>query len=892
MSSLGKLPEKIQQIIVKLSQQVVLTEAHQMQALNELYVGVGEIGQWAESEGHAALHAALTATAGLLEKIMLRDVEDAEKSLTTVGLAVGSFQAVLCDGRCLEEVDFPPELGLNESETKASEFSKKGHFIELPSNVDPDILAEFLSRQTGVLEEMEPLILALERGDEEAFAALKRLIHTLKGESAMLGLVPVEKLCHRVEDFMQQSPDAKLTDALLAVEDWLRQYFNLVQGKTIDQPEPIEAILRKFAEAAAPEAESEAPAAMRSDVAPTSPASIRQLEGDLALTGDFVSEAHEHLESADVHLLTLETDPTQEEAVNAVFRAFHTLKGVAGFLGLDEIRELAHEAENLLDKARKKELILQGEAVDVSFDAVDMLKRLVEGVAEALTNGGEWRIEPGLNQLTERIKAAAEGRAAPPTEAGDEPRPESKGGAKHPKLGEILINSGRITEEVLENALINQVSGAQPRKLGEVLIHDAKVPAKDVAQALRSQKQGTAVQVKETVKVDADRLDSLVEMIGELVIASSMVSQSKEIRELNSASIARQMAQLDKITRELQEMGTSLRMVPIRPTFQKMARLVRDLSKKFDKPVDFKTAGEDTELDKTVVDRIGDPLVHMVRNSVDHGLETPEERRKAGKPEVGTVELRAFHKGGNIYIEIEDDGKGLDRDAILAKATERGLVRDGDTLSDREVFNLIFQPGFSTAKQVTDVSGRGVGMDVVRRNIEALRGRVDIASTPGKGTVFTIRLPLTLAIIDGMVVRVGEERFIIPTLTIVMSTRPTEDDLSTVFERGEMLKHHDRLIPLFYVNKLFTIPSGADEATQGLVVVIEENGAQVGLVVDELLGQQQIVIKNLGEALRGTPGLAGGAIMPDGRVGLILDVSGLVKLAHEHGVEQPELQKV
>jgi len=306
------------------------------------------------------------------------------------------------------------------------------------------------------------------------------------------------------------------------------------------------------------------------------------------------------------------------------------------------------------------------------------------------------------------------------------------------------------------------------------------------------------------------------------------------------------------------------------------------LSHKTNKPIEFVLSGEDTELDKAVVDKIGDPLVHMMRNAVDHGIEeSKEKRRQANKPETGRIELRAFHKGGNILIEIEDDGRGLDREAILAKSRERGLIRDGDSLSEREIFNMIFEPGFSTAKKITEVSGRGVGMDVVKRNIESLRGQVDIRSEFGKGSVFTIRLPLTLAIIDGMVVRVGNERYIIPTLSIIQSLQPRRSDLTTVMDRGEMLKLQGRLVPLFRLGRLFRLKRNEPDPTEALTVVVEDNEKLAGLIVDELIGQQQIVIKSIGEIFQGLPGIAGGAILPDGRVGLILDVGGLVRLANE-----------
>lgn len=301
--------------------------------------------------------------------------------------------------------------------------------------------------------------------------------------------------------------------------------------------------------------------------------------------------------------------------------------------------------------------------------------------------------------------------------------------------------------------------------------------------------------------------------------------------------------------------------------------------------------GEDTELDKSVVDKMGDPLVHMVRNAVDHGLEAnAADRTKAGKPETGRVELRAFHKGGSIFVEIEDDGQGLNRDLILAKAVERGIISDGEGMRDREVWNLIFEPGFSTAKEITEVSGRGVGLDVVRRNIAALRGNVEIRSTKGEGCVFSLRVPLTLAIIDGMVLRVGKEHYIMPTLSIVRSVRPQRDEIFTVAGRGEMLSLHDCLIPLIRLSRVLDTPGAVEDPTEGTVVVIDCDGSQVGLLADELLGQQQTVIKTLGSSMQDIPGISGGAIMPDGKVALILDPSGLVQNVLEKGVDDPSVK--
>jgi two-component system chemotaxis sensor kinase CheA len=322
-----------------------------------------------------------------------------------------------------------------------------------------------------------------------------------------------------------------------------------------------------------------------------------------------------------------------------------------------------------------------------------------------------------------------------------------------------------------------------------------------------------------------------------------------------------------------------MRMVPLKATFGKMARLARDVSRKLGKNVDFVTEGEETEIDRNLVDIVNDPLVHMVRNAVDHGVETPEERRAAGKPEQGRVKIAAYHSAGSVVVEISDDGKGLDRQVLLAKARERGLVGENAELSDREVFNLVFEPGFSTAKVVTDVSGRGVGMDVVKKNIERLRGTVEIRSEKGAGSVFKMSLPLTLAIIDGMVIRVGCETYVIPTISIIRSVKPAEEDVSTVFGKGEMLRLQGRLIPLYRIGRVYGLAGAKEEIKEAIVVMVEDEERQAGLVVDELVGRQQVVIKSLGQTMKNIPGISGGAIMPDGRVGLILDIGGLLRFA-------------
>jgi two-component system chemotaxis sensor kinase CheA len=425
-----------------------------------------------------------------------------------------------------------------------------------------------------------------------------------------------------------------------------------------------------------------------------------------------------------------------------------------------------------------------------------------------------------------------------------------------------------------------------PQPAPEPIPEPDQVPVPDPASPPATEAPPTTTgtgtrRVKDVVRVDAERLDHLVDTIGELVITQSMVQQSAGSLTSVPPQLESQLTQLDRITRELQQASGALRMVSVRPLFQRMARLVRDLAHKKGLPVEVVMSGHDTEIDRALVDTLNDPLVHLVRNAVDHGLEArPAQRQARGKPGTGQITLRAFHQGSSIYIEVEDDGRGIDREAVLRRARSLGLVREGETPADRDLLSFLFTPGFSTARELTEVSGRGVGLDVVARNIESLRGHIQVRSEPGEGTLFSLRLPLTLAVIDGMVIKVGVERYIVPTLSIVRSMRPEPGQVVTVLGQGEMLSLPDGVLPLFRLSSLFGTPEAIEDPTMGLVVVVEAEGRRAGLLTDELLGQQQIVIKSLRETLESAPGTAGAAIMPDGHVGLILDVGEVVKLAH------------
>jgi len=397
-----------------------------------------------------------------------------------------------------------------------------------------------------------------------------------------------------------------------------------------------------------------------------------------------------------------------------------------------------------------------------------------------------------------------------------------------------------------------------------------------------------------SIRVSIDKVDALINMVGELVITQSMLGQiGDDFDAFDLAAFEKLkdgLAQLERNTRELQESVMRIRMLPISFAFSRFPRMVRDLSQKLGKKIELRLSGESTELDKTVMEKIGDPLVHLVRNSVDHGIEPPEERLAAGKPETGVVHLNAYHQGGNIVIEIEDDGRGLNRDKIVEKAVERGLVNPDEAaqLPDERIFDLIFEPGFSTAEQVSDVSGRGVGMDVVKRNIRELGGNIEIASRPGEGTTLTIRLPLTLAILDGQLVQVGGETYILPLVSIIESLQVDAAHLNQVAGQAEVYQVRDEFVPVVRLHRVFGLTPRSERLADGLLVIVEGDGQRAGLFVDDLLGQQQVVIKSLESNYKPVQGISGATILGDGTVALILDVAGLIRLAKAPGLRTPK----
>lgn len=570
---------------------------------------------------------------------------------------------------------------------------------------------------------------------------------------------------------------------------------------------------------------------------------VGEVEIDPQMLSVFIREAGEHLDNAESSLLILEQEPDDAEAINSVFRGFHSVKGNASFLGLAIIGQVAHEAETLFEFLRAGNAELSDAIADLALRSVDGIRDMVCQLEDEGLAGD--RLTDKTSQLLDELK-----QAVTAIESGAEVTPNQGANALPP------------VKKVPSTPQNNAAESSRPK--------GAKSKAEKTSKASSGRQATSGV-----IRVDQDRLDELINLIGELVIAESIVAASNEAD--GSASRAEQpLIQLNKITRELQQLSLSLRMVPINDLFQKQFRLIRDLSRKLQKPAELVIEGGATELDKNVIDQLADPLVHIVRNSIDHGIEPSlDERRQAGKPDTATVTLGASYEGGQIRISIKDDGRGLNRQRILAKAISKGVIDESQELEDSQIDQLIFDPGLSTAETITDLSGRGVGMDVVARNIESLRGSVRVQSTPGKGTEIIITLPMTLAIIDGLVVVAGDHRFVLPAHEVERLIEIDQHTNSNIARRQPLLDVQGRNIPLFDMDKVVGFNLDRPPIDGNVAVLVRCGDHAFGLRIDRVVCRQQVVIKQLGDAIGLLEGFAGGAVMADGQVALIVDVAGV-----------------
>jgi two-component system chemotaxis sensor kinase CheA len=725
----------------------------------------------------------------------------------------------------------------------------------MPSEMDA-LHEVFFEEAAELLADMENAFLTLETSpeDEELLNTIFRCVHSIKGAASMFGFTELSQFAHDFEsvlDLMRHHQIAvaqPVIDLSLRASDMLKSLLAQIKGEgnaDVGSREAIVAELQSLMTNQQPTPTS--PYRSEPMQSPAFAVKARLYEIIYKPASDLF---HKGVDPAEIlERLALLGDVCDVQVDLSTLPPLTTLDPEVCYLGWTIQLCTTHDADTL-------EAIFEG-AREGSVVRITEIGQATRGLSPASGGEGAPRFGEILRGDVEHISSGHQGEDVP-------------------RLGEILLQEQAIDPQDLDDALKKQ------KKLGEFLLEQGSLSPQQLNHALDTQQQLRHRQEVSSIRVHTAKVDQLINLVGELVITQSMVAQlvtrftPDRLPQLEEA-----VTQMDRHARELQERVMAIRMVPIRMLFSRFSRVVRDLSQAQGKQVVLDISGEDTEIDKTVIEQIGDPLTHLVRNAIDHGIEPPAKRRQAGKPEVGRLHLKAYQQSGNIYIEVIDDGKGLDRDRIIAKAIQNGLVSPEQTLTEEEIFALIFRPGFSTAEKVTEVSGRGVGMDVVKRNVESLNGSITVQSTRGRGTTFKVKLPLTLAILDGQLLQVGGRSYVLPLMSIVESVRPRRQSLNHVFGEAETVTIRGQVLPLLRLHRLFGIVPRTADPTQGLVVIVEHHGRHIALFVDELLGQQQVVIKSLETNFTKVEGVAGATILGDGSVALILDVPGLLGLNHQ-----------
>jgi len=742
-----------------------------------------------------------------------------------------------------------------------------------------EIVSSFVAESREAIDEVEPLLIEMSASGEapnaDVLAKVFRLFHSMKGSAGYLQFCSIERVTHRAETVLVDlrtgaaTPTPALIEALCRVLDAVRERLAQVAETGIDEDKAgeFETLGLNLGELSRKTVASAGSVGSSSTTTPAAAASIvTQPTSDGVSLSDliepFIVEGRDLLDACEQALLSLETDPEASAPVATAFRALHSFKGNCGFLGFGEIERLAHAAETLLEAVKEGDVTRSANVIGALLATVDALRTAVARLP------GDSAFPEAAIQVAALVKVEANARS----------------NMAETRIGRILIQRGDISSDDLIEALV-----VEERPVGQVLaerglLSPAQLDAALVEQAQRrgvapSNETRTVEKPQTSLRVDVGKLDALMDLVGELIIAETAVIHAPssqgagDLRDLPKA-----FAQLDRITRSLQNVAMSLRMVPIEATFRKMIRVVRDVANKQGKRVTLKLEGEETEVDKTVAEIISDPLVHLLRNAVDHGIEMPAVRAQRGKPVEGTLKLSASHVGGEIWVRIQDDGGGISRARVLEKAVERGLTSaaDASSLTDAHVYAFIFESGFSTAAAVTDISGRGVGLDVVKRQIERVKGRIDVSSVPEQGTTITLRIPLTMAIIEGMLVRVGDTSFTIPLLCIRESMVPRAQDVTHLADGEEIVRIRGQLLPVLRMHRFYGIEPRHERLEDGILVVVEDGGQAVCLFVDELIGQRQTVIKGLSGFLGDPRALSGCTVLGDGRISLILDVAGLI----------------
>jgi len=733
---------------------------------------------------------------------------------------------------------------------------------------DREILVEFINESSEALEKTEVTLLKLEDGlsqsdniDPKIIDDIFRTFHSIKGSAGFIGLQITNAITHVAENLLDLIRKGKTVlskshiDIFLELCDVLQMMLEHIQSTFTEDGfkgglDDLKSRLKKMVDGDKPEKRKKSEPVKETKKPKSEESTPNMAAQDAFLTPEmiqqFISETQELIDSLEQDLLELEKNPDAKELTESAFRSLHSIKGNSGLFNYRDIQQVCHKAESFLDTVRAGE-------VEASSKQISLILQVLDFISKAVGN-------------------LADGRQ--PLIAG--------------KVGLLDLMDdmfGIEKEEELEEA-DKKDETAEEEKQEETEHKESKnevVPKLEKPQKQENQAEISSIQkpkTSEVIRVDVNKLNQLMDLVGEIVVAESMVSQNPALADSHIEELEKSLVNLQKNVRDLQELATAMRMIPLSGLFSKMKRLVRDISGKSNKKVDLEITGGETEVDRSVLESISDPLVHILRNSIDHGIEPTEDRKAKGKRLAGKVVLNAKRVGGEIWIEIIDDGAGLNKDKIKKKAIEKGLLNDTDEdIPDEKIYQMIFTAGFSTAAKVTNISGRGVGMDVVRRNIEKIRGRIDVSSKIDEGTTIILKIPLTTAIIDGMLMRVGNSVYAIPTLDIKESLQVNDENVVELVDGQEVINIREVLIPVLRLDELHNIENGRKSLADGIVVVAENAGKLVGFLVDDIIGQQQLVIKNLSDYVGNIRGVSGCSVLGDGSICLILDLGNMVKLA-------------
>lgn len=739
-----------------------------------------------------------------------------------------------------------------------------------------EIIQEFVTESRDMIEQLEPQIIQLgQDSDPETMNAIFRLFHSMKGSAGFLEFDHMTRVAHAAENLLDLIRNGEITlvpehvNLLCGACDFAKEALEMIESNYTDEDmvgaadviaeklhQAIELAKSGGSEVSAPPVDE--PSAIDPTVEPEmdADADLLQIEINDEMRQSFVTEGLELLQNAEQRLLAWGEKGEDPESLADLFRSIHSFKGNCGFFGFVDMEKLAHQMETILDRCKAGSPLSVDNPADILLVALDLLQNAVNDISSG---------QPGLIPTLDASLSDLQ-KLLPPM------------------LGEILIGEG-VKAEHIASAV-----ATQKKPVGEILIDQGAASPAQVNTALQKQQASkknqpppaakpvarAATTQRQDIRVDLTKLDTLINLIGELVIAENMLIHNPDLKGLELENFNKAGQHMSKLVRELQELAMTIRMIPVSGLFRRMIRLVHDISAKSGKKVELVLLGEETEIDKTVIEIISDPLVHLLRNSLDHGLEPPDERLAAGKSEKGILTLSARHEEGEVWVTVKDDGRGLNRERILEKALSKGLIEgDGSDLSDKEIYNMIFLPGFSTAAKVTDISGRGVGMDVVKRNLEKIKGKIDVSSIPGQGSRIDLRIPLTLAIIDGMMVRVGDTTAILPTLSILEAFRPNQEQITLTPDGDELAKVRENFFPILRLYEILGKTPDSKVLSDGILIVLEHQDDRFCLFVDEIVGQQQTVIKGLSDFIGSVAGVSGCTILGDGGVSLILDIGSL-----------------